>query len=235
MNTIDFKFNEFSGPLDLLLSFIDEEKMEINDVSISAVTEQYLNYIDTLEEIPAEDLADFLVVAARLLFMKSKGLLPELSDGEDDGTDLAAQLKLYKDFVHASKKIETLWLNELRSYGRIEPPLMPDHTIVPKNCTAKTLRDAMESLLIRLKPPKPLPRVFIDKAVSLKEKIDMIRQLLKRGGNIQFGHITSRENKTDIIVSFLALLELTKQRIVELEQDENFGDICITNHATHNI
>src|SRR3989339_612781 len=230
MNNIRVQFKEFDGPLDLLLSLIDEKKMEIGHVSISSVTEPFLQYLDTLEEKDAQELADFLVVAAKLLLLKSRTLLPQLEVDEDEGMSLEDQLRLYRRFVEVSKQINTMWLDGTRkAYGRVEPPIRPEQTIQPDNLSQDTLRQSMIQLVQRLAPPKPLPETYIDRTVSMKEKVDILRRLLsKRGSHISFYEfLADAKTKTEVIVSFLAILELVKQHSASVNQINNFSDIII--------
>ncbi|PLX26521.1 hypothetical protein C0581_04280 [Candidatus Parcubacteria bacterium] len=229
MNNIRVQFKEFDGPLDLLLSLVDEKKMEITEVSISSVTEPFLGYLDTLEEKDAQELADFLVVAAKLLLMKSRTLLPQFAPEEDDGISLEDQLRLYRRFVDVSKKVNTLWLDDSKkSYGRVEPPVRSDEVIKPENMSQDTMHASMVQLVKRLAPPKPLPETQIDKTVSMKEKIDTLHKLLKKGKEVSFQTLLSdASTKTEVIVSFLAILELVKQKDIYLQQDNHFSDIVI--------
>lgn len=228
---MEFKLAQFSGPLDVLLALLDEQKLSISDVALSAVTEQYLHYVDQLEETNPHELADFLVIATKLLLLKSRTLLPQFLPEEDEEMDLAEQLRLYKAFVQASKKINEAWLSSRRSIFRIEPPRAAEGFVPPANLTLEEVKKSMVQLIGRLTPPKPLPETRIDKTVSMKEKIDHIRGLLKKAKKHNFHTLLSnRRNKTEMIVSFLALLELVKQKTVSLQQEDNFSDIMI--HAT---
>ncbi len=222
------KLAQFEGPFDLLLSLVDGEKLTLSEIALSQVTEQFLRHLDTLEETRAEELADFLVVAARLLLLKSKMLLPQFSPEEDEGPGLEDQLRLYKAFVEASKKLNKQWLSGERSAFRNEPPRRPDGFAPPADVTLARLHASMVQLVKRLTPPKPLPTTHIDRAVSLKERIDTIRRLLSEKSRINFHDVlTSSRNKTEVIVSFLALLELVKLRTISLHQEEEFSDIVI--------
>lgn len=225
---IDLRLEQFSGPLDLLLSLIQEKKIEITEISLSEVTEQYLHYVEQLEESRVHELADFLTVASQLLILKAKRLLPEYFPEEEDGPSLEEQLRLYKQFVDVSKQINKCWLSGRRSHFRIEPPRVADTFVPPERCTPDTLRQAMVFLVERLTPLKPLPSVRIDKSVSIKEKIASLREALQRVETFYFHEILhSQKNKTEMIMGFLALLELVKQQTVSLNQQENFGDILI--------
>ena len=225
---MEIALKQFTGPLDALLQLVEERKMPITELSISAVTEQYLQYLDTLEETDPNELADFLVVAAKLLLLKSKALLPQFAPEEDEGPNLVDQLRLYKMFVAASRQLEARWLAPLRSYGREEPIRVVVDPTPPANVTLDTLRVSMARLVQRLKPPKPLPRTTIDRAVSLKEKIAHLRQLLSQQGSVNFfTTMVDRTSRTDVIVGFLALLELVKQQAASVDQETLFGDIVI--------
>ncbi|HBU07134.1 MAG TPA: hypothetical protein DEB09_03550 [Candidatus Magasanikbacteria bacterium] len=228
MNT-SFKLEQFEGPLDLLLGLIDDEKLNISELALSQVTEQYLRHLDKIEEKKPEDLADFLVVATKLLFLKSRLLLPQFGVEEDEGPSLEEQLRLYKAFVEASKKLNKSWLDSsIRSVFRVEPPKKPSGFLPPSNFSFESLKESINKLLYRLTPPKPLPRTHIDKSITIKEKIDQIRNLLKKGQSASFSQILNdSKNKTEVIVVFLALLELVKQKTVVLNQGDNFSDIMI--------
>ncbi len=225
---MDIKVGQFSGPLDLLLGLIQEEKLEISEVSMAHVTEQFLLYLEKLEETDAVELADFLVVAAKLLFAKSKHLLSSIEPDEEEGSPLEEQLRLYRLFVETSKKIDALWMGSFHSYVRIEEPRLPVSIPVPENLTLNNWSISIANLLKRLSPPKALPETRIDRTVSLKETISRLKKLLEVEGQTKFSDILGGSaTKTEIIVSFLALLELVKQREAEVNQTAAFSDIHI--------
>ena len=227
-NNINIQFSTFEGPLDLLLSLIEEKKMEISEVSISTVTEQFIRYLEQLEEENPEELADFLVIAAKLLFTKSKHLLLSVEPDEDEGTPLEEQLKLYRLFVGASKGIDKKWLSPFHAYVRFEPPRIPVNIPLPENLTIDTWNSAIATLLTRLKPLAPLPQTRIDRSVSLRETITRLQKLLDIEGETKFSHIMGNNaSKTEIIVGFLAILELVKQQEVHIAQAQAFSDIHI--------
>lgn len=224
----NFQLEQFSGPLDLLLSLIDEEKMDISEISLSTVTEQYLNYLNQIENRKPEELADFLLIAARLLLLKSKKLLPQLdSEEEEGGSSLEEQLRLYKVFVEASRKIHQAWQENQRAVFRIEPLRRPEKFIPPGNLALEAMKESLVKLLQRIQPLKPLLQAHIDKTVSLEEKINQIRALLS-GGAVNFSAVLrDSQNRTEVIIGFLALLELVKQKAVFLKQKQSFNDIVI--------
>ncbi len=233
MTQFTLQLDQCSGPLDLLLSLLDEKKLTVSELSISSVTEQYLSHLDSLEEIEAGDLADFLVVASKLLLLKAKTLLPQFApEEEEDEGDLLAQLRLYKQFQKASRKLNAAWEEKSNaSVFRVEPIRSSEGFVWPDNVSSDAMHKRMLLVIKRLKPLKALPQTRIDKAVSMKAKIDRIRDVLKQSTQLNFTDIVEQQkNKTDVIVSFLALLELVKTRTVRLEQDETFSDIMITSH-----
>ncbi len=226
---MNLTLTQFTGPFDLLLSLVEGQELKITEIALSEVTEQYLRYLDTLEETVAEELADFLVVGAKLLYMKSKRLLPEFMPEEEEEEGLEAQLKLYRQFALASKTIEELWNNGQHGAFRHEPARVPDIFSLPANVSLEALRQSMVQLVERLTPPKALPKTHIDKSISLKERIDSIRQLLAQKESFRFADVLgTAQNKTDVIVGFLAILELVKQKSLVLNQDNTFGDILIS-------
>ncbi len=223
------KIDKFEGPMDLLLQLIDQEKLDISEISLARVTEQFFSYLDKLEENRSEELADFLVIAARLVYLKSHSLLQyAYPEDEDTGPSLADQLKLYKQYVEASRVVNSLWQKQNIAYGRVEPPVKSAKFVLPANAGTNNLRDAMMILLARLKPLEPLPKATIDHSISIKQKIDAIRSLLKNGKEVSFKNLlSSAQNKTEVIVSFLAILELIKQQSVRFRQVNAFEDLVI--------
>ena len=226
----DLKLEKFEGPLDLLLQLVDQEKLSITEIALAKVTEQFFSYLDRLEKNRPEELADFLVVAARLIYLKSHSLLQyAYPEEEDNGPGLADQLKLYKQYVEASKVVNSLWEAGKVAYGRTEPPVKNKEFVLPVNAGKNNLYDSMVFLLNRLKPLEPLPKVSIDHSVSIKQKIDAIRNLLKNGQEFSFKNLlSSAQNKTEVIVSFLAILELVKQQSVRFRQVNAFEDLLVT-------
>lgn len=227
---MDFTSKEFNGPLDLLLSLIEDKKKDISEVAISEVTDQFLQYLQAMPEDDraGDEVADFLIVAARLLYLKSRALLPLFAPIEDEGPSLADQLRLYQHFVTVSRDLNRRWLEKAHSYFRNHPVEIIIPEGLPTNVSLQTLAESMTKLVHKLKPPKPLPQTKIDARVSLKEKIEHLRNLLNTQSSYNLlDSMSERGNRTEMIVSFLAILELAKQRIVHINQDEQFGDIII--------
>jgi segregation and condensation protein A len=224
----DVKLEKFEGPLDLLLQLIEAEKLTITEISLSEVTDQFFQYLTTLEEQRPEELADFLVIATRLVYIKSRQLLPYLQPQEDEGASLADQLKFYKRYADASKQVEKMWNKGEMAYGRIEPPIAPTGFSAPLNAVASDLYSSMLVLLRRLKPINPLPQVKIDRTVSIQQKIKSIFEALQKIKKLSFKQVLgSAESRSEVIVSFLAILELVKQEKVSIQQEGSFRDMTI--------
>lgn len=223
----------YQGPLDLLLELIERAELDITHLALAQVTDQYLDYMHRLNlENPAE-VSAFLVIAAKLLLIKSSALLPkppsalELEE-EDPGEALARQLILYKKFKDISK-----WLSErenegYRSYLRMAPP--PKIHLQPKiDLSGITLEDlvlAAKEILLESPPLPDLNTVVNMSRITIRDRINLILDDLRKKGNTSFRKMLSnRSTRIEIVVTFLALLELVKQHIILANQTVLFGDI----------
>ena len=141
------KTEKFSGPLDLLLQLIDQQQLDITEISIAQVTDSYISHLEQLQDKDPEELSDFLVMAARLLVMKSKAILP-IFEEEEIFDDLEAQLKIYKEFLDASRKIAEMIKLEKFLYSRIKPAIDLSVEFSPSdNITAENLKQSFMYLL----------------------------------------------------------------------------------------
>lgn len=226
---IKFKIEKFEGPLDLLLQIVEREELPISEVALSEVTDQYLEYLEHSPGIAKEELADFLVVATRLLYLKSRLLLPDIGlNLEGEGFSLEDQLRMYKAFAEAAKRIESKIKERKFTFARSSPSLQPGFFSPPKTLSAARLGEVMGELLENIRPILELPQKALARVISIKEKIDEIRALLGRGIQVSWEKLIKKAaNRTEVVVSFLALLELIKQRTAEARQNELFDDILI--------
>jgi segregation and condensation protein A len=222
----------YEGPLDLLLNLIERAELDITTVSLAMVTEQYLIYINSLEQINADEISAFLVIAAKLVQIKSEALLPRppaREPGEEDpGQSLVDQLKLYKRFKEISG-----WLNErteanLRTYLRIAPPPKVEPKLDLSNITLEKLVAAAEEAFAKEKAKKPLGTIISAPRVTIREKIDMITKMMKDMQRSSFSALTKDStSRLEIVVTFLAMLELIKRYRVQAHQEGLFSDIEI--------
>lgn len=228
-DTFKVKTEIFEGPLDLLLSLIEKRKLFINDISLSKVTDDFITHIQNFDELPMGDSAQFILIASTLLLIKSKSLLPSLTltEEEEKGIeDLETRLKIYQRIKDASLNIKSLFGNEIifsqSQNKQIEPLFSPDESMNLLNL-AKTIKDMIQSF-----PKKEnLPQVMVKKVVSLEEMIDNLTQRIQTGLRMKFSDFSSshKGEKVNVIVSFLAMLELVKQGVIHATQENNFGDI----------
>ncbi|MBU0597486.1 segregation/condensation protein A [Patescibacteria group bacterium] len=223
------KLEQFEGPLDLLLQLIEQEEMDITKISLARVTDQYLGFLNSSYDIRPEELADFLVVAAKLLLIKSKILLPDLDIDEEETTDLEHQLKMYKEFHEASKMLNKMILKKKFLYPREKMVVKVDRVFnPPKSLTTDKLKILFLEVLRSLEPWVNLPREVMVKTISIKERIANIQEMIGRQAVLRFNDLLkTTKNKTEVIVTFLAVLELVKQHTVAVVQDNIFDDIVV--------
>ena len=224
-NMYAVKFEQFEGPLDLLLSMIEGEKLDITKVSLAKIAEDFLKYVHSAK-LPPEEVADFLLVASKLLLIKSQALFPSLQV-EDEGPALETQLKILKLYHDASKQIEQMIRQKQFVYFREK---MPVERIFrpPQKTTSAVLRDAFMAVIKMLEPLVRIPKRIVLKAISIQERIQKLRDLILDKLTTSFKNfVGSSRDKTEVIVSFLALLELCKQRVIEVKQEKLFHDIMI--------
>lgn len=226
----EVKVATFSGPLDLLLQLIEQEQLDISQVSLANVTEQYIATLQAMEELPVDELADFLVVAAKLLLIKSRLLVPgQANDDEDIGLDLERQLKMYQAFVAAAKKVAHLYnrhrvLYPRDGYANLEPIFNPPDELQPAD-----LRELYAGVLQELEPITRLPQTVMVRTINIRRKIAEIQEhLLSRKQTSFHSLLGQAKNTTEAIVTFLAVLELVKLRSVAVIQNDRYADVSIT-------
>jgi segregation and condensation protein A len=235
------KIEQFEGPLDLLLELINKEKMDITNISLAQIADHYLDYLEKKEDINIANLADFLTVAAKLILIKSKSLLPTLNltnEEEVDIKNLEERLKLFELYSNLSLHLKN-------NFGKkiIFTPQERKHTNVvflPDNQITKDSMMVIVSNLINQIPKKSIiPEVEIKKVISLEEMIDKLKNRIQDSLSMNFrefsgvGKAFSREERVTVIVGFLAMLELVREGILHVIQDNNFEDILIEKGRTN--
>jgi len=228
LSMYETQLEKFTGPLDLLLQLIEQEKLDISQVSLAKVTDQYLSYLDEHRDLPAHDLADFLTVATKLLVIKSKTLLPQLADDEEDSAEqFEAQLKMYKEYLEAAKKIEAILAQNNYSFTRERLPLdfRPKFSPPPR-LVAADLAKVFEEILKRIEYIIKLPERIMERVVSLKDMVAGIRQALLKAQKISFREVLAQaKTKAEAVVCFMALLELIKSGEAAVNQKGIFDEI----------
>ena len=237
---IDFTTEKFSGPLGLLLTLIESEEMDITEISLAKIADEYVAYIRSAQDINPEELADFLVIAAKLLFIKSKALLPYLysAEEEEEINDLERQLKMYKEFIVASQKVKDIigkrrWLylpplvNARSHRSQFNLPVFSP----PAKLTAALLHEKFLFILAGLvkELETKLPEETLEPKINIDDKIATIKKMLIDKIRVNFSRLlASAATRTEVIVSFLAILELAKQKELFFEQEELFSEIHIS-------
>ena len=231
MTQIKLQKHNFEGPLDLLLTLIEEQKLDITQLALAEVTEQFLAHVRSLEAREPIVLADYLAVAAKLLVIKSKAILPDLTveDEEPDASrNLEQQLALYKQFKDLAKSIKKIADSPVQSFIRSfvftqRISFFPDASVTPDR-----LLSAIGNIVKSLKELDNLPIARVREAISIQEKISHLQNLLTEKIETKLSYILqTAKTKHEAIVTFLALLELIKQRILIVDQETSFAEITI--------
>ncbi len=229
-NQFEIQTEVYTGPLDLLIDLIERRKLLVNDISLASVTEDYMKYVAQLEERSLRDFADFIVLAATLLLLKSKSLLPilELTEAEEESVDeLEMRLKYFQIFRTAGQKIAALF-DVTRLYER---PYVADRTplFLPDRFTEKdSLKSAIANVIANLPKKVEKPKVQVRKVVSLEETIANLKDRIEKQFSLKFREFTGNsEERTTVIVGFLAVLEMVKQGMVMVTQHGRFDEIHI--------
>jgi len=235
MNAYELKTENFAGPIEKLLELIEEKELDVTTVSLSKVTADFLVYLETLSRpensaVNPQILADFISVASKLILIKSKALLPQMElteEEESDIKDLENRLRIYAKFKAVRKNIETLWNANRVAYGR---ELFGSYKISffypSPDLTISSIQKSMSAVFQVIEAMKAKERKMVQRAiVSIEEKIKELVARLKAKGRSHFSELAS--TREEMVVLFLAILHLLKDRLVDIEQTENFSDIII--------
>ncbi len=221
--------DQFEGPLDLLLSLIEERKLDITRLSLAQVADQYLEKMQSSQKATLQNMADFLVIASKLILIKSKALLPTLDltdEEEEEIKSLEEQLIEYKKFKDASKQIERLFHSPLASFTRESLIGLQTFFSPPANLTVSDLAAVFRKILDEIPEIEKLEEEMVKEVVTLEEKINHLQEILKKRIVATFSEVThGAQDKLDVIISFLAMLELVKQKVIQVEQKGLFKEI----------
>lgn len=235
---------KFTGPLDLLLNLVEEQKLSINEISLAKIAEEYIKYLKSLEEMPKEELAAFLVIASTLMLIKSRSLIPNLKLSEEeemDIKDLERRLRTYQFFKELSGHLRDFTKEKRHLFGREAYAGMSAVFFPPEGVTAENLKKILKEILEFIPQKESLPEESILKTVSLEEKMDELKERVERFMEFSFSAIGAgsgqasdgdgKKDKLEVIVSFLAMLELIKQGFMIFEQKHLFGNIQLKRHG----
>ena len=237
------KQEHFEGPLDLLLTLIEKRKLFVNDIALAKVTDDFIEHIKAFENFPLADSANFILIASTLLLIKSKSLLPQLNltlEEEQGINDLETRLKIYQEIKNASVGIQALY----GSHVIFEPSQARPRLVIFSPDEKMTVTNVFESIsnLIKALPKKEqLPKVIVAKVMSLEDMIERLTERVTTSLRMSFkefsgtagaGTPLTQEDKVNVIVSFLAMLELVKQGIITVTQETPASDIHMETQTT---
>lgn len=230
---LDLKINEFEGPLDLLLHLIKENKMDIFDIKIEEITEQYLSYIRKQESMNLEIDSEYLVLASELIEIKSKLLLPhekEVLDEEesDPREELMNRLLEYQTYKEITKTLKEKELIRKEIYTKAPSSLkefVDNDTDIKMDITLDDLVDAFQKFLERKKESKPLATKVTENEITVSSRRSDIKMLLSKGKKVSFFKLFPVYTKEYVVATFLAVLEMVKNKEIIITQNDTFDDI----------
>ena len=233
MSSYQVALGVFEGPLDLLLRLIERQELDITLISLALVADQFLAHLARLQEATAASLADFLVIAARLLVLKSRVLLPQVEEPEDEEQvdweqNLLERLREYRRYKKAAECLRALEQADRRSYPRVAPPPKLEQRFQPGELSATELFAAFKRVLEAHPSMPPVDDVVAAEVVHIADCIASITQRVRRYARVRFSTLMKgARSRMEIIVTFMAMLELLKQQRIRAVQEQAFGEIYI--------
>lgn len=231
------KLENFEGPLDLLCHLVDKNKMDINQVKISEITDQYIEYINTMQELKLEVTSEFLVMASTLLYLKSKSLLPKVDlEGEEELTEeeLIYRIIEYKKYKEISKKLREYFDKYSKRFYKFQEKIDLPNRKLEKEYSSSQIINAYKNLIERNekkinKNAINIEKIAIAEKVTVASKVKDIFKELSNRPKFIFNKlcVTNKYNKLETITAFSGVLELSKQKTIFTEQELAFGDITI--------
>ena len=231
-----FLIGDFEGPLDLLLHLVKSSKMEISEIKLVDITEQYINFLKEMEEMNLDIASEYLVTASELIEMKSRYLLPKPPKEDNDEYESNPEEELKQRLLEYEK-----YKNSVENFRSLESKRSNYYTKMPErrenyteekiendgSVTAYDLLEALKELLQRKEYSKPLNTKITKKELSVKERVAKIRNVLKVNKCVEFTSLFEELTKEYVVVTFLSVLEMAKNKEITLKQDMNFGTILL--------
>lgn len=235
--TYNFCINDFEGPLDLLLHLVKSSEMDIYEIKTTVIIEEYLNFINTMQEKNIDVASSYLVMAAELIHLKSKMLLNLNDDAEENDEysinseeDLKQKLIEYEKYKNATQSFKELELNRMDYFTKLPENLseyMDEPVITNSEVTVDDLVNAFLMFKERLKAAKPVNTRITKKELSVSERISNIRDILRVKKKINFVDLFDIVTKEYVVVTFLSILNMSKNNEILIEQENNFSPITI--------
>ncbi|PIR83532.1 hypothetical protein COU18_02500 [Candidatus Kaiserbacteria bacterium CG10_big_fil_rev_8_21_14_0_10_51_14] len=218
----------FAGPLEALLTMIEDRKMSVSDISLAEVTDAYLAYVEKLPELPLGETAQFILVASTLLLIKSRALLPTLELSEDEREsveELERRLARYALYRKAAKLLRKEWGRAPLFLARRAPARTP--VFSPADASVSLIVSAAQRLVSILPKPEALARAAVAPVLALEDVISQLKTRLASAFKARFSELTKSRGRQEVIVYFLAMLELVRSGSASVSQDKLFEDITI--------
>ncbi|MDB5189183.1 MAG: scpA [Parcubacteria group bacterium] len=233
-SALHIRTDSYEGPFELVLDLIEKRKLSVNEITLSQVTDDYITHVRTKASFPMEDAAQFIGVAATLLLIKSKSLIPDLELSEDEETDVDELKRRLAEYERVRDMMRELSKVFGRSVMVSAGERAPEVTFAPsKDLTLANLTNALADTLLTLEKEEKLPEVRVRPLVTIEEMMGRLVERVQKTLTLSFKDFAGdTKEKVEIIVSFLALLELVKQGAVDAAQHDTFADIRITNTSS---
>ncbi|MFZ1075136.1 MAG: ScpA family protein [Minisyncoccia bacterium] len=231
------KTSSYEGPFEMLLDLIEARKLLVNDLALANITEDFIQHVRSQNAFPVEETANFIQIAATLILIKSKSLIPDLTLTEEESADvedLKNRLAAYEKVREAARELS-------RIYGRaVMYPAgerIPEVVFTPsRDLSAQALADALARVLASREAIEELPKARVKPLVTIEEMMDLLAKRVQSAMTLSFKEFAGgSKEKVEVIVSFLALLELVKQGAVAAEQHDTHGDIHISNTTVETV
>lgn len=231
----DFKVKtgEWEGPLEILLDLIEKKKLHISVISLAEITDDYVEYLNSHRDLPAATTAQFVLIASTLMLIKSASLLPNLKLTEEETAnieDLEQRLKIYAEMRERARQLGERWQQSPIFFPARERPFTP--VFAPTDeLTQNNLLTAIKNLLANLPTVETIPEKIVQKIISLEEVIDGLAKRIQSAISLKWSALSAeyKGEKTDLIISFLGLLELVKRGVVDIKQSDHFADMEVKN------
>lgn len=233
---MNVEVNDFSGPLDLLLHLVKVNKMDIYDINIELITKEYLDYINNNKDLTIDASSEYLVMASELIHLKSKLLLNNNEDDSEDNweienpEELQRRLIEYQKIKDITNDFKVLEEKRATVYTKLQSNLneyRDGESTLNTDVTLQDLLDAFQEFLKRQEMKKPINTTITKKELSVEKRVVEIRKIIKSRGKVNFLDLFEDVSKPYVIVTFLSVLNMTKNNEISITQDKNFGEIYI--------
>jgi segregation and condensation protein A len=231
------KTDSYEGPFEVLLDLIEARKLLVNELALANITEDFIQHVRAQEQFPVEETASFIQIAATLLLIKSKSLIPDLALTDDENADvedLKRRLAAYEKIREASRELSRIFGKQVMVPAGERPP---EVVFAPsRDMSAAALAEALARVLAAREEVEALPEARVKPLVTIEEMMDQLAKRVESAITLSFKDFAgSTKEKVEVIVSFLALLELVKQGAVAAEQFDTYGDIRISHTSTTSV